>query len=385
MNRLSHAIWHRLTGLMPGELKESEMAWLVWPRRHLPLVTRRRATVIVNRVRLFAFLFAVLTPLWSAVDFVVFPFPLWANLALMRFAATAAFASLLLYYRPTGNLLDAYRAMALLFLIPTVFYVASHTMLTNYQLTGMSAAIGAGYAFLPFVLLAGLSIFPLTLLESLTISSPILLAQGISGYLRWSAMDWPSFAGAFWLLVLITGVSTLAGMSQLAFMLVLVRQAIRDPLTGVFSRRSGEEVMDLQFNNATRHAAPIAVAFFDIDHFKTINDKFGHEAGDKVLTDMTATVAANLRRGDTLARWGGEEFVLIMPNTDLQQAEAAVQRLRNVGLGCRPDGTPITASIGIAERNADAADEWKKLVDLADQRMYHAKQAGRDRVVSGDE
>jgi diguanylate cyclase (GGDEF)-like protein len=100
---------------------------------------------------------------------------------------------------------------------------------------------------------------------------------------------------------------------------------------------------------------------------------------------MTATVAANLRRGDTLARWGGEEFVLIMPNTDLQQAEAAVQRLRNVGLGRRPDGTPITASIGIAERNADAADEWKKLIDLADQRMYHAKQAGRDRVVSGDE
>jgi len=384
MNRLSHALWRRLTGLMPGELKESEMAWLVWPRRHLPLVTRRRATVIVNRVRLFAFLFAVLTPLWSAVDFLVFPFPLWLNLALMRFAATAAFASLLLYYRPTGNLFDAYRAMALLFLIPTVFYVASHTMLANHQLTGMSAAIGAGYAFLPFVLLAGLSIFPLTLLESLMISSPILLAQGVSGYLRWPAMDWPSFAGAFWLLVLITGVSTLAGTSQLAFMLVLVRQAIRDPLTGVFSRRSGEEVMDLQFNNATRHEAPMAVAFFDIDHFKSVNDQFGHEAGDKVLIDMTTIVGANLRRGDTLARWGGEEFVLIMPNTDLRQAEAAVQRLRTVGLGLRPDGTPITASIGIAERNADGAEEWRKLVDLADHRMYHAKQTGRNRVVSGD-
>lgn len=385
MNRISEVIWQRLIGLMPGELQESEMGWLVSPRGHISLVTRRRATVIVNRVRLFAFLFALLTPLWSLVDFVVFPFPLWFNLALMRFAASAAFASLLLYYRPTGDLFNAYRAMALLFLIPTVFYVASHTLLTNYSLSGLSAAIGAGYAFLPFVLLAGLSIFPLTLVESLMISSPILVAQGVSGYLRWAAMDWPSFAGAFWLLLLITGVSMLAGTSQLAFMLALVRQAIRDPLTSVFSRRSGEEVMELQFTNATRHNASIAVAFLDVDHFKSINDVYGHEAGDKTLRDMTHAIGANLRRGDTLVRWGGEEFVLIMPNTDLARAEAALARLRKVGFGTRPDGHPITASIGVAERVADRADDWKSLVEMADQRMYRAKQAGRDSIVARDD
>jgi len=384
MNRFSDVVWQRLTGLMPGELTESEMSMLLGPSRHMALVTRRRATLIVNRVRLFAFLFAVLTPLWSVVDLVVFPFPLWLNLALMRFAAAAAFASLLVYYRPNGNLFDAYRAMALLFLIPTIFYVSSHTLLASYELSGLSAAIGAGYAFLPFVLLAGLAIFPLTLTENLLIASPILLAQGISGYLRWPVLDWPSFAGAFWLLVLITGVATMAGVSQLAFMIALVRQAIRDPLTGVFSRRSGEEVMELQFTIATRNSAPISIAFFDIDHFKSINDKFGHEAGDKVLKDVTEVVAGNLRRGDTLARWGGEEFVLIMPNTELAQAEAAMARLRGIGFGMRPDNSPITASIGIAERTADHAVDWKMLVDMADQRMYRAKQGGRDRVVSTD-
>ncbi|HEY0844332.1 MAG TPA: GGDEF domain-containing protein [Noviherbaspirillum sp.] len=384
MIRLGDLIWHRLTGLMPGELTQSEMSWLVLPGQHLPLVTRRRATVIVNRVRLFAFLFAVLTPLWSVVDFVVFPFPLWINLAGMRIVAALAFASLLLYYRPNGNLFDAYRAMALLFVIPTTFYVASHTILSHYQLSGLSAAIGAGYAFLPFVLLAGLSIFPLTLVESLTISSPILLAQAVSGYLRWPVLDWPSFAGAFWLLLLITGVATMAGMSQLAFMLALVRQAIRDPLTGVFSRRSGEEVMELQFTVAVRSDAPLSLAFFDIDHFKQVNDRFGHEAGDKVLTDVTAMVGQNLRRGDTLARWGGEEFVLIMPNTSLSQAHAALMRLREIGFGWRPDQTPLTASIGIAERTADQAADWKALVDMADQRMYRAKKNGRDRIVVAD-
>ena len=381
MQRITDVVWHRLTGLMPGELKQPELAWLASPHQHLSLLARRRATMIVDRVRLFAFLFAVLTPLWSVVDLVVFPFPLWLNLALMRLLACAAFASLLLHYRPSGDLFDAYRAMALLFAIPTIFYVTSYTLLSHYQLTGISAAIGAGYAFLPFVLLAGLSIFPLTLVENLVIASPILIAQGIAGSLRWATLDWPSFAGAFWLLVLITGVSTLAGMSQLAFMIALVRQAIRDPLTGVFSRASGEEVLELQFTIASRSNAALSVAFLDLDHFKTINDQFGHDAGDKALLDMTNIVGGNLRRGDMLARWGGEEFLVIMPNTDLAQAEAALLRMRSIGFGVRPDGTPVTASIGVAERAADRPEDWKALVDVADQRMYLAKQGGRDRVV----
>ena len=373
-----------MTGLMPGELKQSELSWLASPHRHLSLLARRRATLIVNRVRLFAFLFAVLTPMWSVVDFIVFPFPLWSQLALMRFAACAAFFGLLVYYRSNGDLFNAYRAMALLFAIPTVFYVASHTLLTYYELTGMSAAIGAGYAFLPFVLLGGLAIFPLTIVESFVVASPILICQAISGYLRWAAMDWPSFAGAFWLLVLITGVASLAGVCQLAFMIALVRQAIRDPLTGAFSRSSGTEIIDLHFTISQRGNTPFAVAFLDLDFFKRINDQFGHEAGDRALIAMTESVSQHMRHGDVLARWGGEEFLLIMPGTTLEQAVTAIERLRNAGFGERPEGGRVTASIGIAERRADNAIDWKQLVEIADQRMYRAKQDGRDRVVSAE-
>lgn len=383
-NRLAHIIWHRLTGLMPGELNQAELAWLVSPHFHLTLLSRRRATMIVNRVRLFAFLFAVLTPLWSIIDYLVFPFPLWFALASMRILASVAFALLVLYYRPSGSLTDAYRAMAILFAIPTVFYVATHQLLVNYQLTGMQAAIGAGYAFLPFVLLAGLSIFPLTLLENILFALPMLLAQAVSGIISWATLDWPSFAGAFWLLTLITGVSTLAGLSQLAFMIALVRQAVRDPLTGIFSRRSGEEVLELQFIISTRSNAPLAIAFLDLDNFKAVNDRYGHEAGDSVLVGATDSISNNLRRGDMLARWGGEEFILIMPNTDLEQAQQAMRRMRQAGFGLRPDGSPVTASIGIAERLEDQTLDWKTLVEKADQRMYRAKQSGRDRVVCDD-
>lgn len=374
----------RLTDLIPGELEHTEFRWLASPHQHLGLLTRRRATMIVNRVRLLAFLFAVLTPLWSGVDLIVFPFPLWLSLALIRLLACGSFASLLLY-RPNGNLFDAYRAMALLFAIPTVFYVASYVLLGHYQLTGMSAAISAGYAFLPFVLLAGLSIFPLTLLETLLFAGPILIAHVIAGSLRWTTVDWPSFAGSFWLQMLITGVSALAGMSQLAFMIVLVRQAVRDPLTGVFSRRSGEEVLALQFSSASRSGARLSVAFIDLDHFKHINDQYGHEAGDRVLFNMTGIVSHNLRHGDMLTRWGGEEFLLIMPNAGLMQAEAALARLRKTGFGLAPNNTPVTASVGLAELVTDQASDWKSLVEMADRRMYVAKQNGRDQVCSRGE
>lgn len=373
-----------LTDLIPGELENSEYKWLVLPRQHLGLLTRRRANTIVNRVRLLAFLFAVLTGMWSCVDLIVFPFDLWFNLALIRLLACTAFAGLLLY-RPNGNLLDAYRAMALLFAIPTVFFVASYTLLGHYRLTGLSAAISVGYAFLPFVLLAGLSIFPLTMLETLFFAAPILLAQLIAGLMRWAGMDWPSFAGEFWLLVLISGVSTLAGMSQLGFMIGLVRQAVRDALTGALSRSGGEEVLELQCSIASRSGAKLSVAFVDLDHFKNVNDQFGHEAGDTVLFNMAEIVFRNLRRGDMLIRWGGEEFLLVMPDTGLAHAEAALARLRKNGFGVTPGNTPVTASIGVAELVADHASDWKSLLEIADRRMYRAKQNGRDQVCSRDE
>jgi len=384
LSQFADSALHRLGGLLDGELTLAEASSLVSPHKHLALLTRRRAIMIVNRVRLFALLFAVLTPLWSLIDLAVFPFPLWFTLAGMRIMASAAFVSLLLHYRSSGSLLNAYHAMALLFAIPTVFYITSYTVLKQYELTGFSAAIGAGYGFLPFVLLAGLAIFPLTLVEGLVIASPMLMAQGIAGSLNLATLDWPSFVGAFWLLVLITSIATLASMSQLSFMIALVHQAIRDPLTGVFSRQSGEEMLELQCLNAARNEAPLALAFIDLDHFKGINDRFGHEAGDRALIDMSSLVGANLRGGDILARWGGEEFLVIMPNADLQQANAALNRMRKLGFGQRPDGSPLTASIGLAERVADQMDDWRSLVAVADQRMYQAKQGGRDRIVGRD-
>jgi diguanylate cyclase (GGDEF)-like protein len=185
-------------------------------------------------------------------------------------------------------------------------------------------------------------------------------------------------------MILIAGVSTLAGLSQLAFIIVLVREAIRDGMTECFSRQSGEELMELQFILSSRSGNPLTAVFLDLDHFKQVNDQFGHDAGDKVIVNATEAVKAHLRMGDMLTRWGGEEFVLIMPNTTTPMACKALARVREYGFGKRPDGTPVTASIGVAERILDGATGWRDLVETADQRMYAAKQAGRNRIVGCD-
>jgi diguanylate cyclase (GGDEF)-like protein len=374
----------RLASLLPSELHTRELPQLLIPKRHSLLLGQRRAMMIINRVRLFAFLFAVLTPLWSIVDFMVFSYPLWTGLAMFRLLACGAFASLLFMYRPSGRLTDAYLAIAILFAIPTLFYIASHTLLRGHELTQFSAAVATGYAFLPFVLMAGLAIFPLTLLENLLLATLLLIAQGVAGYMNWSTLNWPSFAGGFWLLILIAGVTALASMSQLAFMIALVRQAIRDPLTGILSRGSGEEILDLQWNLVDRSNGTLALAFIDLDHFKSINDTYGHEAGDRTLRNFTETLTAKLRSSDSLLRWGGEEFLLLMPNTDLAQANRALQRIVSNGLGQRPDGKPLTASIGLAERCHDRIRTPQELLERADQRMYLAKSNGRNQVVCSD-
>ena len=380
MPALIDLLRHRLGTLLPAEIAPNERLKLLTPFHHPLLVSRHRAGLIVDRVRLFALLFALLTPLWGVIDFVAFPYPLWAQLLALRVLVCLAFFSLLLFYRDREHMADAYLAMFILFAIPTLFYVGSHTLLAHYELADMPAAVAAGYAFLPFVLMAGLALFPLTLLENLLVASVLLLAQGLAGYLNWSTLNWPSFVGAFWLLILIAGVTSLACMSQLAYMVALLRRAIRDDLTGIFARNSGEEILQVQWNTSLRNNSALSLAFIDLDHFKQINDRFGHARGDEALRQVCMQIQNCMRSSDSLVRWGGEEFLLIMPDTDMTRARQALERLQASGLGSRPDDTPLTASIGLAERFYDQIDSPHGLLELADQRMYRAKAAGRNRI-----
>jgi diguanylate cyclase (GGDEF)-like protein len=368
-------------GKLRNAISSEALHQLLRPAAHSPLLERRRVEMIISRVRMVAALFALLTPLWIVIDLVVFTWPITILLSIGRLLTTYAFVLLARSHRKSSKIADAHRALAIMFCIPTLFFLYSHPMLSYFRIDGIAAAISAGYAFLPFVMIAGLSVFPLTAVEAALFSLPVLAAEAFVAVAQLDMLRWSSHMGAFWLLLLIASVAALAGMSQLSFMLLLVQQATHDGLTKCFSRSSGEELLDIQFHIAARSGAPLSIAFLDVDNFKVINDTFGHDAGDRVLSEVADSLRSNLRSYDMLLRWGGEEFVIILPDTNGDAAELIFSRLRERGLGTRPDGKPVTASVGLSERGADQSKNWQHLIEVADHRMYQAKQAGKDRTV----
>lgn len=363
------------------DMTPQEMIWVTRPNTHPTVISSRRAAMLVSRVRMVSGLFAILTPLWAILDIAVFPPQIWHGLVLSRFLAAMAFAAIFMTSRKAQTVNHAYMAIASMFAVPTFFFIYSYVHMGAYHLEGLQQAFSVGYAYLPFVMLAGLAIFPLTVYESIAFSLPLLMAQVSAGLFDLSVLTWPTFAASFWLLMLISGVSTVAGVSQLAFILVMARDALWDALTGAFSRNSGEGLLNLLYSQASRTKSPLTLVFIDLDHFKSVNDLFGHDAGDKVLQVVSKMLRSRMRTDDALIRWGGEEFLMVLPNTSVDQAVLAMRRILGPGLGVRPDGAPITASVGVAEKKLDESTSWRDLVEIGDRRMYVAKNSGRDKWV----
>ena len=162
--------------------------------------------------------------------------------------------------------------------------------------------------------------------------------------------------------------------------------AYRDPLTGLPNRLLFDDRLLQSLQYCQRQEKPLALAFIDLNGFKAINDQLGHNAGDKALCDVAQTLQALVRESDTVARWGGDEFAILMPacgerSATLERLEAMAHSLRQQHQD--GDGKPliISASIGVAFFPADAT-RMESLLELADQRMYQAKRSGQMLVTS---
>lgn len=169
----------------------------------------------------------------------------------------------------------------------------------------------------------------------------------------------------------------------------LFHLAMHDTLTGVFNARAYYEHCERLISLAKRAGTPYVVLFVDLDHFKSINDRYGHAAGDLVLKSVADCLRANLRRSDLLGRIGGEEFSIFLPNTDLEAGLSVSEEIRRAVAALMPviaDGRvlTITASIGAA-RNRHSDQTMQEIQQQADQAMYHAKSLGRNRVSTLDE
>ncbi len=159
-----------------------------------------------------------------------------------------------------------------------------------------------------------------------------------------------------------------------------------DPLTGVANRRAFDDSLEkLLAEHQQPGEAPLSIAMLDLDHFKRINDRHGHPVGDRALKHVASLLQAAMRASDSLGRFGGEEFVLLLPNTPIAQAEAVAEKVRLL-FESSPlvnDATPValSASIGIAQWR-DAADDISRLLSRADAALFQAKVQGRNRLVT---
>jgi two-component system, cell cycle response regulator len=164
----------------------------------------------------------------------------------------------------------------------------------------------------------------------------------------------------------------------------LYDRATRDTLTGLHNRRYLMDQLEVEMAWASRHGRPLSAVFMDLDHFKTINDRFGHGAGDQVLRGVAGCMRATRRQEDVLARYGGEEFVLLMRDTRREQAAAAAERHR-LAVSRAPMATtqgPIAVrlTMGVASTEEPAVRSAEALLRVADERLLRAKAEGRDRV-----
>ena len=163
----------------------------------------------------------------------------------------------------------------------------------------------------------------------------------------------------------------------------LYSMARTDPLTGCFNRRDLMEAAENEFARARRYRSPLTVAIFDIDHFKRVNDRYGHAAGDEVIKSIVAVAGRSVRNVDIFGRTGGEEFAIVLPDTDTGGAEIVAEKLRTAVeetiTAYQGQGIMVTISVGIGAVLIDD-DSAAQALSRADQALYRAKNTGRNRV-----
>jgi len=306
----------------------------------------------------------------------------WRSAFAIRLIGAAIVVASGLFQKLPGNAVWLPALSKLRLIVAAVTAVAAAAMLDT--------AYGYGVAGLVVILLAG----PYVAIDGpdLLKTNALIVAALVPVVLALPITPFDRIATAVFVFLGIA-VSTLLGhvleaSNRRAFGLELDshRDARTDALTGLANRRAMQERGRVEVKLAKRTSSTVSVILVDLDHFKDINDRYGHEAGDAALITIAAVLKGALRETDALGRWGGEEFIAVLPATAAAGAKEVAERMRLAIAGVSFPGIPdrATISLGVASSQEidDPVDEWDLLVKEADQRLYRAKREGRNRVVS---
>lgn len=357
---------------------------LLVPWLTTPLAQSRQVDVLLRRSFVLALVLAVVTLLGGLADILVFPAKTAAELCIARVATSTLFVLTAYLARRGSDVQIARISIGLLILIPTIFFLVAELLLISIPHEGPAQLVFETYRLFPFALVAGISLFPMTAIAGVILASPVVGLEVVK------AIDVAMNGGrveAFselWLISIIAMVAIISSVHQLHLLQSLVHSTAHDRLTGAFTRGVGEELLQMMYSQSRRNGSALSLVLLDLDNFKKVNDGAGHEAGDAVLRDYGKWLSGGLRAGDVIVRWGGDEFLLVLPDTGPRPAREAITRLwrqRQIVCGV---GRTQTASIGLAERLSDRSESWEDLVRIADERSYVAKRKGKNRLVDAE-
>ena len=366
-------------------MSKDVFSWLASPvfsvKNQSQSLRMARSELIVNRAQTCLGIVAALMVAWVPVDYLFMDMQAFWLLAFGRFSLAALFVGLILFLSKPYTRATAYALLSFMVLMPILFSYAAVHVLTIYPSSLEQDFILSAYRNLPVLAIMLLAFFPLTLLEAAGLAASVFIIALLAGF-DIAQHTAPAFYFSQ-LLLIITAlvIVAFANVSQLWFMSKFVHLSSNDLLTGCLRRDYGMAMLERIFALSRRNDMPLCLVFLDIDNFKQINDFFGHKAGDEALTVIGQKLQKVLRQEDLAVRWGGEEFVLLLPNTNLDAFESVLERIRKEGLGERPDSKPIKASFGVVEMLTDNIESVDGFIQKADTRMYRAKKKGRNKII----
>ncbi len=362
-----------------GLLKGFRFSDVFSARHHSEDFRETRGEFIRIRLRFIALFFAFAVPLWIPVDYFTISPAHFTDMAIARGALGVALLLLglmtfsKLSYTGIGILLG------LVMLFPGGFYIASMLILHS----GVAETPSVGYAYMPLLSVGLLGLFPLTLLCGTIIIALMLIIALVPELWLGDLVSLETF-NMLWLFTMFSGVSLWIQSGQLLMLLKLYRESTRDPLTHLINRRVLMKRLAAEQAYNASVGRPFSVLMFDLDRFKRINDTYGHFTGDQVLKTAARVLEQQLRRTDIIARFGGEEFVAILPGLRGEEAVSVAERIRQA---CQdttvtaPTGDEIRLSTSVGVTEYESGEEAEAMLTRVDDSLYRAKELGRNRVV----
>jgi len=360
-------------------LDKHALSDLVSTKLHSDDFIATRTSYITIRLWFMCMFFSLSVPIFSFFDFIFFPDKEAIYLLAARIVLSISLFMLAKALKVWPLVRTVRIVMPLAFALPMLFFVASMMIINGIP----AEVVPSIFSMMPYFILAMLGLFPLTISGGLLVVACVFTPFVIFKLLIVNQPFW-LFFNDVWLFMLFAGISLWLQVGQLSMLMKLYRESTVDPLTKLINRR----VLLRLAQRSHEYHDVYSVVMFDLDRFKRINDNYGHAVGDQFLVAVAKVIQKELRTTDIIARFGGEEFVAILPEIKLNDANIIASRVAiaiSRQVIALADGTElsVTASVGVTQRKKE--ENIDDVLKRSDDFLYFAKENGRDRVISDHE